>query len=119
MTQKELTSSKGQSYEIGKPAPSAALSALPPFDVDVDWQPGGDWHTLPGDFIEKTGITRWKIEVSGLIFKYKLCFTNVKLYDYQFVDASGDSYENNTHTTGDHYINYNSDNPAIKHISGS
>ncbi|KAF6819831.1 hypothetical protein CPLU01_12939 [Colletotrichum plurivorum] len=126
-----LTSTNGAPYEINAPKLDAAsdsneaaevfsarVAQLDPFDVEVNWPAGGEWQTTSADIIAKTGITRWKIVKGGLVWEYRLWFTNIKKYNYEFVDASGDHYLNKTSSTGDHYIDYNSDAPTITHVYG-
>lgn len=91
------------------------------FDADVDW-PVSDkdkWKVQKSSFLNKTAISRYKLENRTFIYSYQLNITCQEHYDYYFTDASGDIYNIDAFANGNHYVNYNSDEPTIKHIKGT
>lgn len=120
---KQMTSA-GIEYQIGQPKDNVEESKGVPeshgasFNKKVELVPGGGWENTERNFALLSGITRWKIEVGGWIWKYKLVFDTNQTFNYTFTDGTGQGYGNNCYKAGIHEIDYNSDNPTIVQASG-
>jgi hypothetical protein len=86
--------------------------------VDVDWKVGTSGNPSQ-DVQDATGI-RWyslqKISTLFRLYDYELDITTSKAYNYLFRDESQDEYSLNCYVTGNHYVQYNSDQPNIVKI---
>ncbi|KAK4694878.1 hypothetical protein P7C71_g2772, partial [Lecanoromycetidae sp. Uapishka_2] len=124
----KATSKDGAAYETGRPdvpEPSTdddRVGSKTNFRVTVNWTVGDNaWIDTPLAIRNTTAIWRYKLYLSpSLFYKYRLeiSITNDH-YDYYFGDATGDSYEINTWTAGDHLVDFGSNNPTIVQIAGS
>lgn len=130
---RDATTKNGVSFQIGVKttvdtvkekfkgrATNDAHAASSTFSVSVRWTVGDTtWKSTPADVKRITAITRYSLHKnSDSIYAYRLNFTNTENYDYFFRDDSGEMYEVNTFSNGDHYLRYNSDTPSIVEISG-
>ena len=86
-------------------------------DTKVSWQVTGDvWKETEGEVADV--ISRYSLHINhgSFIYDWKLEFTNKMDTCFRFVDETGDVYEVTTHRAGDHYVRYNSAQPAIKAV---
>jgi hypothetical protein len=90
----------------------------PGFTLPVKWEAGSSGTTEPG-FHSRTGISKWGIAIGGTVYKYRAWFITDQTYDFQFQDESHQWYECNVWLNGSHYVDYNSDMPNIRQVSGS
>lgn len=130
---KECVSKNGNKYQVGYLNEEDALKdashsygnleSKSTFFQEVDWpvENPQTWVTITSEEIETTEITRYSLSDNYRMsyYDYRLLFTNLKHYDYYFVDEDGDIYECNTYRNGNHYIRYNSNKPTIKMVKGS
>lgn len=124
----KATTKAGAAYEVGRPdVPKPAddderVGAKSKFLVKVNWTVGDNaWIDTPIEIRNTTAIWRYKLYLSpSWFFKYRLeiSITNDH-YDYYFGDKTGDSYEINTWTAGDHLVDFGSADPTIVQIAGS
>lgn len=90
------------------------------FGISVDWTVEDRWKDTSADVVDTAAITAYKLsKCDEIIYKYCLKFTNTKHYNYRFFDETGDGYQVDTWANGDHYVQYNSDKPNIKYVSGN
>ncbi|QSZ31256.1 hypothetical protein DSL72_000819 [Monilinia vaccinii-corymbosi] len=92
------------------------------FDISVRWEPKTwyDWVEDSGDVRSRAAITQHCVcDYRGTNYRYVLLIENTEHYNYGFWDESGDCYSLDTYRNGQHYLRYNSDNPAIVRITGS
>ncbi|KAJ3548427.1 hypothetical protein NMY22_g1261 [Coprinellus aureogranulatus] len=76
------------------------------------------WKTPDQDVIDKVDISRYTLtQSSSSIYSYILTITNTQNWDYTFYDDTGDYYSLNCFTAGDHYVQYNSDEPTIRTVT--
>ena len=131
----ERTTSKlGKPYAIGRtkldnalekespPAAAAAATAKKDFGIQIDLPVGSDdsWKDTPDNVRDRAAISRWKLHtIKAIGGKYTLEITNSAHYDYHFYDGTGDSYRLNTYVNGDHYVSYDSQDPALLFVTGS
>jgi len=85
----------------------------------IQWPVASKWVDTTEDVKNEAAISQYRLGLSSsVMFKYVLDFTNLRSYNYQFYDESGDDYNVNAVTVGDHYFRYNSDAPTIIRVSG-
>lgn len=124
---KTATSQNGVPFSVGREktesvteeGAEAAATSLKDFGIVVNW-PVGDrsWKDTTEEVKKVTGITRYRLwAVGSFPSRYELDFTNTILYSYTFTDETGDRYQFNTWTTGNHSAQYNSEKPTIVFIS--
>ncbi|KAK3345886.1 hypothetical protein B0T25DRAFT_550569 [Lasiosphaeria hispida] len=124
---KEATSKKGEKYQASNVSNDSEISINKAgFSVDVNWPPTEEWVYLSQDLVNKTHITRYKLErvppppvEGGLYFEWGFWFTNTDTYDFFFEDKTHDEYENNTYLKKDHVTTYNSVDPTIIRVRGT
>lgn len=136
---KTLKSKNGASFKVGRPksdggvtggnikAAAAAVGILRPaknnFGISVNWPVEYNaWKSPTDDQTKVSAITGYCLETTGTLlepYKYILHFINTEHYDYKFTDESNDVYEVDTWSNGNHYVQYNSDQPTIIYVSGS
>jgi hypothetical protein len=102
---------------------AAEPAAKIPFDIRVYWpySTTDQWVTPQPELVTTAAITRYKLHEDTdtlKIFQWELQFTNTENYDYYFYDRTGDRYNVNTFRSGDHIIEFNSENPNIVRIVG-
>jgi hypothetical protein len=120
------TSEKGKKFRVGflkgsdTHAGEQADSGKQDFGISVVWPVlSNHWNYQPSSVSNISAITRYALyRNSGDIYEYRIEFTNTEHYDYHFYDETGDSYRCNTFRNGDHFIDYDSDKPAILYIRG-
>lgn len=103
-------------------APSGEL-----FGIQVDWPLGdSNWKSTSPEVQEKAGITHYALSLNNTGFgsfftssRYALRFMNTDTFNYFFYDETGDYYQVNTWTTGDHVVRFDSAKPKIVFVSGS
>ena len=79
----------------------------------VRW-PVGDISWKATDDASRLLISRYKLYTNnGLLWDYKLEFTNTGGSDFDFMDEAGDVYNVFAILDGDHYVRYNSEKPTI------
>ncbi|KAJ5205221.1 hypothetical protein N7472_001669 [Penicillium cf. griseofulvum] len=122
----EATSKKGKPYRIGvrkagtEAAPKPKAGEPDVGGIDVYWPPTNDptWIDTPPPVQNIAAISRYYLNYTeGGFYQYILFFTNTQHYDYHFQDETGDTYRCNTFRNDDHYVQYNSSNPTITHVS--
>ncbi|VXB49759.1 conserved hypothetical protein [Flavobacterium sp. 9AF] len=120
-------SKNGKEYHVGYHEDAERLETTSdkvPFSIKVDWPAtnSSDWIVQDSSFIATTGISRYSLDKDRPWYKYYkivLNFTAQVHYDYYFTDETGDIYECNVYSNGDHYVQYNSEKPNIIHVKGS
>ena len=118
---KQKSTKSGASYRIGFEQPeNIHTTDKKRFDITVNW-PVGDssWKKTDKEVQEKAGIWRYALYRVKGPFPYELAFSNTEDYDYYFYDEAGDNYNNNTWLRQDHWIDFESNEPTIKRITGS
>ncbi|KAL8960799.1 MAG: hypothetical protein Q9183_005404, partial [Haloplaca sp. 2 TL-2023] len=117
------TSKNGVSYEIGVMDSDHAphSSGMEDFGTCVDWPLGNsDWKSTSDELMAKTAITRYALHHSRHpLYDFVLEFTNTENYNYYFYDTTGDSYQVNTGSKGDHLVRFNSKQSTIRFVTGS
>ncbi|KAJ5437613.1 hypothetical protein N7491_004156 [Penicillium cf. griseofulvum] len=102
----EATSKKGKPYRIGvrkagtEAAPKPKAGEPDVGGIDVYWPPTNDptWIDTPPPVQNIAAISRYYL-------------------NYTEGDETGDTYRCNTFRNDDHYVQYNSSNPTITHVS--
>lgn len=98
---------------------------MPSFEDYVQGYPrggpvqGGMLITVkPGETIQANsmGIEWIRIEVGGLIFKYRVVVKTYESVGLKFVDEEPDYYRLSCFVNGTHYVDYNSRGPTIRFI---
>ncbi len=124
----DAVSEKGIPYQVGfrgsnqetVPADAAGEEAKKDFGIAVAWPlTGNNWTDTTAEVKSIAAIPRYSLGAYGGTWAYILYFSNTEHYDYYFYDKTGDSYQVNTYRNGDHYVRYNSSDPAIAFIKGS
>jgi len=135
-----FTSKSGVEYSVGtlktaeesdaaNPDSNARLAgpSKEPFSVKVEWPLGDDsWKAASPEVQEKAAITQYALSNNntglGSWFtasRYALRFSNADTFNYFFYDETGDHYQVNTFTKGEHVVRFDSANPKIVFITGS
>jgi hypothetical protein len=123
------TSKNGAAFRVGRKIvvdggqeekiKAAVVARKEDFGISVIWPVEGKWVTTPLDFVNSTGIGRYKLlYYDGTIYDYRLEFSTSQTYNYHFHDETGDSYKCNVYEPGYHYVDYNSKKPTIIYITG-
>ncbi|CAE6515396.1 unnamed protein product [Rhizoctonia solani] len=121
---KEQTA-KDNVYRAGYPCDCPAggtaklhLLKLPPFKIDVNWPVGkeGVWVETTTEVKQTAGIKQYMLYHTFGKENYRLRFTNTAHYNYYFQDATADTYNVDCYLNGNHYVDYQSENPTILHI---
>ena len=124
---KTATSQNGVPFSVGREKiesvteekAEAAAKSLKDFGIVVNW-PVGDrsWKDTTDEVKKVTGITRYRLwAVESFPSRYELDFTNTIPYSFSFSDETGDRYQVNTWTAGNHSVQYSSEKPTIVFIS--
>jgi hypothetical protein len=124
---KKATSKNGVPFEVGSKttenpidkSEAATRATSQAGRYPVYW-PVGDqsWKTTP-EVEHFVDISRYRLYRTTGIYDYRLEFTNVRGWDFNFWDQSGDLYTKSTLINGDHYIRYSSSSPTIRFVSQS
>ena len=84
-------------------------------DIILEFEPS----IQPGQerfFKGNIGITYIHVEEGGSFYKYRVYISNDILGKFIFQDDSGDSYTLHCYGCSKHYVDYNSEKPAIRRI---
>ncbi|PPU73626.1 hypothetical protein XcuCFBP2542_16380 [Xanthomonas cucurbitae] len=102
-------------------ADDTAVQGKRDFGIDVNWPlTDNAWTDTNQDVKSTAAISRYALGPNGGgTWAYILHFSNTEHYNYYFSDKTGDGYQVNTFRNGDHYVRYNSSDPAITFIKGS
>lgn len=127
---KECTSKNGNKFEVGylneddslnNEMLRASSDTKNPFTMVVNWALTDPevWTNTTNSERDESAITRYSVgKSSNPLYSYHLRFTNLKHYDYYFVDETGDQYEVNCFSNSNHFVRYNSSNPTIVYVKG-
>jgi hypothetical protein len=122
---RDVVSSRGRPFQVGSVEWSAQGPAISVptskqlFSIDVDWPlTDGKWKEAGQQVLAVASLSAYSLTEDQFLYKYILQFSNVKNYEFRFIDASDDYYTCTTYRTGTHFIRYNSDDPRIVHIYG-
>lgn len=126
----EFTNDSGKKYEVGYPKSSgytkdniameiaatnddtkANMPEGTPY-VSIDWTPNGESKTsrdainigIVGGYVDKN---------TGVIYECQVNFSNSHRWSFIFKDKTNDTYSCSTPRNGNHYIDYNSEDPKM------
>ena len=118
-----FTTPGGIDYEVGAAILSGhrirrrqVASAGPPFAIAVDWPLAKDylWIDTTTQVKKVSRIGKYCLYASNCAdSKYVLWFNTEEVYNYHFLDASGNEYTYSPTNPGDCVIRFNSNNPNI------
>ncbi|OAL48486.1 hypothetical protein IQ07DRAFT_601779 [Pyrenochaeta sp. DS3sAY3a] len=93
------------------------------FELEVNWQVSDDWVTLSDEDRNLTGIIKYQLARNTAfirLYDYTLTIeSEFENYDYQFTDGEPDTYGLNAKFLGNHAVQYKSESPSIRKVSGA